>query len=302
MLPRKPVKVALFLITVRFLAPRALLEPWLFLREGDLELPATKMSAMDSLLELLRALKLLEAHRNDAIFFLVEQCDVCDFTERLGFLAHVFFDLKDGGVVFVEFGEGECVPQDAYFCPFILLGREGLGDFFFVVGPLCEFAVSQSARTTLQSLKVSKWGNIGVRRGCNAPIQLRPIALTRLLILPRQLTRNLIPILMLLIAEIRLLHLYDTLRLILDPEVVFVHHPDGQVDAVLLKVHDQRVAVEVSFVVFVHFNPLVAVCALVDDAVFFEFIFDFGFVGVAREVADVDCAVFLDFGLFVGLL
>jgi hypothetical protein len=142
---------------------------------------------------------------------------------------------------------------------------------------------------------------LGVWMG-DVPVQLCPVPLTRLLILPRQLVLDFISILVLFVTEVCLLHFYHALALILDPEVVLVHHADGQVDAVLFEVYDQCVTVEVALVVFVHLDPLIAVRALVDDAILLELFFDFGLIRVAWEVADVDRAVLLDFRLFVGLM
>lgn len=107
---------------------------------------------------------------------------------------------------------------------------------------------------------------------------------------------------MLLIREIRLLDVDCALRLIFDAEVVVVHHPDCQMYRVFLEVYDQAVAVEVAVLIFVHLDTLVAVCALIDDAILLERILDLVFVCVARQVANVDGAVLLNLGLLVGLL
>jgi hypothetical protein len=107
---------------------------------------------------------------------------------------------------------------------------------------------------------------------------------------------------MLLVRKVCFFDANRALRLVLDTEVVFVHHPDRQIDGLLLEVYDQAVAVEVALIVLVHLDALVAVSALVDDAVFLELVLDLLLVGVAGEVADVDCAVFLHFWLLVGLV
>jgi hypothetical protein len=106
----------------------------------------------------------------------------------------------------------------------------------------------------------------------------------------------------LLVREIRLLDADCALRLIFDAEVVVIHHPDCQIYRVFLEVYDQAVAVEIAVLIFVHLDTLVAVCALIDDAVLLEGILDLVFVRVARQVADVDSAVLLNLGLLVGLL
>ena len=90
--------------------------------------------------------------------------------------------------------------------------------------------------------------------------------------------------------------------MVFDAEVVFVHHPDRQIDRLLFEVYDQAVAVEVALLVPVHLDALVAISALVDDTVFLELVLDLLLVGVAGEIADVDCAIFLDFRLLVGLV
>lgn len=107
---------------------------------------------------------------------------------------------------------------------------------------------------------------------------------------------------MLLVREIRLLDVDCALRLIFDAEEVVVHHPDCQMYRVFLEVYDQAVAVEVAVLIFVHLDTLVAVCALIDDAILLERILDLVFVCVARQVANVDSAVLLNLGLLVGLL
>lgn len=140
LLPGKAIKVALLLITVRLLSPCRLLEPRLILRQDNLELAASKVSAVNGFLEFLSTLKLFEAHSHDAVLFLVVERDICDLPECLCLLAHVFLDLEDRGIVFVELGERESVSQDADFCPLVLLGRKSFGDFFFVIGPFCKFA------------------------------------------------------------------------------------------------------------------------------------------------------------------
>lgn len=142
LLSRQTIKIALLLITIWLLASSTLLESRLILRKRDFELSSAKMSTMNRLLELLRALKLLEAYRNDTVLFLIEQRDVRDFAERFGFLAHILFDFEYGSVIFVELGKREGITQYAYLCPLVFLGRKGFGDFFFVVRPFCEFAVS----------------------------------------------------------------------------------------------------------------------------------------------------------------
>lgn len=107
---------------------------------------------------------------------------------------------------------------------------------------------------------------------------------------------------MLLVREICLLDVDCALRLIFDAEVVVVHHPDCQIYRVFLEVYDQAVAVEIAVLIFVHLDTLVAIRALIDNAVLLECILDLMFVRVARQVANVDSAVLLNLRLLVGLL
>lgn len=90
--------------------------------------------------------------------------------------------------------------------------------------------------------------------------------------------------------------------MVFDAKVIFVHHANREVDRLLLEVYDEAVAIEIALFVLVHLDTLVAVGALVDDAVLLELILDFCFICVAWKVADINCAVFLDFGFLVGLV
>lgn len=107
---------------------------------------------------------------------------------------------------------------------------------------------------------------------------------------------------MLLVREVCFFDADRALRLVFDAEVVLVHHSDCQAHGLLLEIYDQAVAVEVAFVILVHLDALVAVSTLVDDAVLFEFVLDLVLVGVAGKIANVNCTVFLDLRLLVGLL
>jgi hypothetical protein len=59
---------------------------------------------------------------------------------HLGLVAHLLLDVEVRVDVLVELGAREGVLDDADFGPLVLLGREDFGDFFFVVGPLCQLA------------------------------------------------------------------------------------------------------------------------------------------------------------------
>jgi hypothetical protein len=131
----------LLFLAVRLFTPSTLLEPWLVLCDGGLELTMGEPPAVGGVAELLGGLEIAESDGENAILFLVVECDVGDRAMLFSFAAEVLLDVEVGSLIFVELLQSKGLLDDYDFGPLVLLGSESLGNLFLVVGPLGELAV-----------------------------------------------------------------------------------------------------------------------------------------------------------------
>lgn len=132
---RKPVE-SLLVRAVLLLGAVTLLELGAVLGEGDLESPMCEAPAIPSIATLLGSIEILEADRQDALGFLIEERDIGDVSDLLSLIAHVVLDVEVGGLILLEFLKREGMLDDADLGPLVPPRREGYGDFFFVIRPL----------------------------------------------------------------------------------------------------------------------------------------------------------------------
>lgn len=132
---------ALLIGAIRLLPPPALAELGALLGDADLQRDLGELAPVALVTELLGSVMLLEADGDDAVLLFVEEGDVGDGAELLGFFSHVILDLEVGVLVGLELGKGEGVLDDNVFLPLALGGGVGgCDDFCFVVGPFGELA------------------------------------------------------------------------------------------------------------------------------------------------------------------
>lgn len=132
-------------------------------------------------------------------------------------------------------------------------------------------------------------------------MKISSVALRSLPVLASELRGDIGTVLLALVREVSLLDADGAARLVFESKIVIVHHTNRKINRILLEVDDQGLAIEVAVLIGVHLDALVAICALVNDAVLLERVLDLVGIRIARKVGNVNRTILLDLGLLANL-